>query len=357
MHHGHPQKALYSPQRHRGRKGLLRKPYERKPAFLPPRPTGYFYHLNYQDVEEELCRLEVRSLFGQELLAKGVLSPKSLNPSLSPFLRSRIKILYSGQSIAELLETMHRNPLVLEEFRIDYLRIQEDEPDFQGRFDLLTDLGMAIEGEPDLKEPKAKLAVICYQGQWLFGPVMHNQADWQQHAQKPHPYSNSFGIKLAKALVNIAAQGDFRLRLVDPCCGAGTVLLEGLYGGYDIQGFDINKKVAWDAQRNLEHFGFSPRVQCADITDIADQQAYFDSAIVDLPYGLFTVIKDHTQQLIIRAAQKLAQRLVFVSHDDISSLLEDCGLRIADRCTLAKRRVAAIVRHIWVCESTEQTNP
>jgi tRNA (guanine10-N2)-dimethyltransferase len=297
-------------------------------------------------VEQELCELETQSLFGIPFIEKGLLSDKRYDPSISPFLRSRIRILYRGQSSAELIRRMEAAPLVMKDFRIDYLRIQEEEPDFDDRFALLSELGMAIQGEPDLKSPGTTLAVTCYQGEWLFGEVVHNRADWQKHAQKPHPYSNSLGIKLAKALVNIAAQGDFSCRIVDPCCGAGTVLLEGLYAGYDLEGFDINKKVSWDARKNLEYFGFPQKAQCRDIAEISQT---YDAAIVDLPYGLFTVIKDHTQSHIIREAARIASRVIFVAHENLEETLKQEGFTILKRCRLAKRRVAAIVRHIWVC--------
>ncbi|MBC3798624.1 SAM-dependent methyltransferase, partial [Acetobacterium tundrae] len=34
----------------------------------------------------------------------------------------------------------------------------------------------------------------------------------------------------------MAGNGDTSKRLIDPCCGVGTVLLEGIWAGYDIIG-------------------------------------------------------------------------------------------------------------------------
>lgn len=48
----------------------------------------------------------------------------------------------------------------------------------------------------------------------------------------PIPFSNSLDIRLARTLINIAGENDISKTIIDPCCGMGTVVLEGLALGY-----------------------------------------------------------------------------------------------------------------------------
>ena len=69
-------------------------------------------------------------------------------------------------------------------------------------------------------------------------------------------FSNSLDIRLARTLINIAGENDQTKTMIDPCCGMGTVVLEGLALGYSIKGFDISRDISWKARCNLNHFGF-----------------------------------------------------------------------------------------------------
>lgn len=71
----------------------------------------------------------------------------------------------------------------------------------------------------------------------------------EKHDNKPHTFSNSLDIRLARTLVNIAASDDKKVKLVDPCCGMATVVLEGLALGLDIEGYDISREISWSARK------------------------------------------------------------------------------------------------------------
>ncbi|WP_051968680.1 DNA methyltransferase [Sinorhizobium meliloti] len=68
-----------------------------------------------------------------------------------------------------------------------------------------------------------------------------------------HPYKGKFYPQLAKSLMNIA-QLQVGGKLLDPFCGSGTVLLEGLLNGYAAFGCDINPLAAKIARAKTEVF-------------------------------------------------------------------------------------------------------
>lgn len=68
-----------------------------------------------------------------------------------------------------------------------------------------------------------------------------------------HPYKGKFYPQLAKSLTNIA-QLPIGGKLLDPFCGSGTVLLEGLLNGYAAFGCDINPLAAKIARAKTEVF-------------------------------------------------------------------------------------------------------
>jgi len=174
---------------------------------------------------------------------------------------------------------------------------------------------------------------------------------WYKHRQKPCSYSNSISINIAKALVNIAAKANKEKKLLDACCGVGTVMLEACFAGNNIEGCDINWKICHDAQENLSHFNYTANVYCSDIKDISRG---YDAAIIDLPYNLLSDATDDDFLHIIESAAEITDRLVIVSISDITNIISKTGLSISDYCIVSKRGKSTFARKIWVCEKNAQ---
>lgn len=66
-----------------------------------------------------------------------------------------------------------------------------------------------------------------------------------------HPYKGKFYPQLAKALINISGVTT-GARILDPFCGSGTVLLEGMLNGYTAFGCDMNPLAAKIARAKTE---------------------------------------------------------------------------------------------------------
>ncbi len=307
----------------------------------------YLYNVNYPVYEKDLCALEIRSLFNYNLDGKVFFSNVQVDPSISPFLKNRLEIIYKASSFSDILELIKKEKIISEDFKVKYFELFSGDPYFKKRKEICKEIGLIIEGFPSFLSPKTTFGITFYEENWYFGILVTNNTEWKQHNTKPNSYSSSLGINIAKVLVNIAGRGDFSKKLIDPCCGVGTVLLEGFFAGYDIIGWEINSKVAENARGNLLYFDYLPKVTTGDIQDIDES---FDASIVDFPYGNFSVTTADNQIKIIRNAKRISKKLVLVSSEDITEEILTEKLKITDFCKVSKKEIKSFARYIWVCE-------
>lgn len=309
--------------------------------------NNYIYFFNYDDNESDLCKLELKCLFHQEVNKKLHFTDIKVDPSCSAFIRRRLDIISFSESYEKMISDIRNEKISSEGFKIEYIVLEGDTSEYAIRLEKLRDIGYSIDGVPDYYNPRTMFALCRYEDKWYFGILIKNNIEWHKHKQKPCSYSSSISMNIAKALVNIAAEGNKEKKLIDACCGVGTVLLEACFAGYNIEGCDINEKICQDARENLAHFNYCASVDCSDIKDISKS---YDAAIIDLPYNKFSYANDDIILHIIGSTAKITDRLVIVSASDISSLISKSGLEIRAYCSIKKRRNASFSRQIWVCE-------
>ena len=204
-----------------------------------------------------------------------------------------------------------------------------------------------IEGKSDYENPSIIYSICIYNNRWYFGVLIKNDPKWQEHKNKPFSFSNSINLKIAKTLVSIVTKGDTSVKLLDACCGVGTILLEACFSGYDIEGCEINLKACNSSNKNLEHYNYNSYVHYCDIKDLDKK---YDAAIIDLPYNLYSYSNDEITENIIKSTAKLADRIIIVSISDIESIINKYGLKVTDSCNVDKRGKSKFTRKIWVCE-------
>ena len=307
----------------------------------------FMYNLNYPIYAKESCEIEVRSLFNFDLKEKVFFENRKVHPSVSPFLKNRLEIIYQASTFLEIIELIKKDKIAAPDFKVKYVEMEKDDPHFKKRREYCKAIGLVIEGFPSYTSPKNTFGITFYRGNWFFGKLVKRSLYWKVHKNKPNSYSSSLGLSTAKVLVNIAGNGDTSKRLIDPCCGVGTVLLEGALAGYDITGCEINSKTAENARENLRHFNYEVKVITGDIQDIDDS---FDASIVDLPYGNFCFKNDENQLKIIRNAKRISKKIVLVSSEDMRDELVKENLKIIDCCKIRKNEKGDFLRFIWVCE-------
>ena len=307
----------------------------------------YLYSFSYDNTERELCKLESRNIFNKEDKNKLLFSDIKAEPSSSAFIKSRLDIISSSKDYSTLINEIKKESICSEGFKVEYLVFDGVTIEYAERLEKLKDIGYSIEGNPDYYSPTITYALCYYEGIWCFGILIKNNFAWYKHKQKPCSYSSSISINIAKALVNIAGKANKEKKLLDACCGVGTIMLEACFAGNNIEGCDINWKICKDARENLSHFNYTANIYRSDIRDINKR---YDAAIIDLPYNLLSSATDTDVLHIIESTAEITDRLVIVSTSDITNLISNTGFSISDYCSIRKRGKSNFVRKIWVCE-------
>lgn len=312
--------------------------------------STYIYHYACAEEEISLCALEIRTLFGKDTASQfnSIESTLKIDPSRSPFIRERIDIMFQGESLGEVMSQVKEMPLVKSTFKVNFISLRDtavsEKLPYVERKKIERDIGLHVPGKADLHHPKIVFGITFLNGRWVFGDYHENDAIWLQHKSKPHSYSTALNTRVARAIVNIAVPDPIKVKVIDPCCGIGTVLIEALSMGIDIVGSDINPLVMAPVRENIDYFGLEGDVELKDIRDVT---GVYDVAIIDLPYNLCSVISDLDKIEMLKSARSFTSRLVIVTVEPINTILEEVGFKIIDRCELRKRK---FVREIIVCE-------
>ena len=305
---------------------------------------SFLYFINYQDNERELCKMEMRCLFNREINEKYFFSDIDINASKSPFIKSKIKIIYSDESLDRMVSKIKEDNLSYDDFKVSYVKSEQGDVQYEDRLEATRKIGFVVNGYPDMHKPRNPLAVTKINGLWIFGEYERNDFKWQKHNDKPYSYSNALGLRMARALVNIAMKDNEEGTLIDPCCGVGTVVIEALDLGIKVKGCEISKQMAYNARENVEFLGYlRDTIVCYDMHKIKDK---YDSAIIDIPYGLFSPVTLEEQKAIIHTARNICEKMVIVTFEDMEKFIVAAGFSVIDKCVVPKGNFK---RHILVC--------
>lgn len=307
----------------------------------------YLYNVNFQSYDDTLCAIEHRALFHEPFSEKIYFSDIAVNPSLSPFIKNRLEIITKVKTFDDLLAFVEADDSVVLDYKIKYLKLVSGDPYAADRKRYCKAVGMLFKEYVNFDNPKIVYGISHYQGAWYFGILTENNKGWLEHNNRPHTYSNSLKQNMARVLVNLVTEGHSNKSIIDPCCGAGTVLLEACFAGNPVTGSDINQKMAFSAEKNLKHFGYM-----ADVSQkaIGDVEGHYDCAIVDLPYGHFSYTTVEIQDDIMLNAKRIADRVVIVSAEDIEAKLLGMGFKLIDHCIYRKSVNKSFLRYLWLCE-------
>ncbi len=308
----------------------------------------HLYSFTWKNDEYELSRLEMRTFFNFDVAGNVLISEQKIEPSRSPFMRERLDIWAQGETIEALVEFAKGLQFGDKTFKIHCLNNSNDavEPKLNRtvRNELMRAIGMAIDAEPDFTNPDVILGIVLYNDVYYLGELVHGESVWLTHMKKPEMYSTALSTRDARAIVNIAVPFPEGLKVIDPCCGIGTVLVEAMSMGIPIEGRDMNKRVVWGSCINLRHFGYEPNVE---IGPIEEANEGYDVAIIDMPYNLFTHISKELQQSIILNARRIAKRVVIVTIESMDKEIANANLKIIDQAIVKK---GVFERQVLICE-------
>ncbi|WP_163582121.1 TRM11 family SAM-dependent methyltransferase [Gracilibacillus saliphilus] len=312
--------------------------------------SEYLYTYTHALEESSLCALEQRVLFGEESdnLVKSALN---IEPSRSPFIKGKLSILFSGKSIQAIVEKVDQIELRDQTFKVLFVKINdlftEQKIEFAEQRMIESEIGWNIIGKAKMKNPDILFGIVPYKGRWYFGIYKESEPVWLHHLKKPEEYSTAISTRLARAIVNIAVPDPSGVRVIDPCCGIGTVLVEALSMGIQIVGSDRNPLVVKGARKNINYFNY---VGIVEVKDIVDEEGHYDVAIIDMPYNLYSKVTPEEQYSIIKHAKRIADRVVIITIEDMDEMIVMAGFTIVDRCVANKGKKALFSRQVIVCE-------
>ncbi|WP_256761835.1 TRM11 family methyltransferase [Cohnella sp. WQ 127256] len=292
--------------------------------------------------------LEMRSLFGIDCRFNMLRSPVEVEPSRSPFIKMRIKVMFEGTTLLEITEQV--GGIELNEATFKVMAIDNDDPEENGKFEyeekrlMEREVGLRFRGRAEMRKPDREYGFTRVGGRWCFGELVKGEAIWLKNNEKPRKYSTALSTRVARAIVNIAVPNIVGVQAIDPCCGIGTVLVEAASMGIDIAGREINPLAAVGARENLAFFGYSSvKVTLGDMREITEK---YDVAIIDMPYNLCSVLSSDEKLEMLQSACRFATKIVVITIETMDSIIEQSGFEIKDRCTVSKGK---FVRNILVC--------
>lgn len=305
----------------------------------------YLYMFNYRPEHAELAFLEMNRLFNEPIASKWFISKQVIDVEQSVFFNVRMDIICEAFSFQELYEQVEQLTQSFNKYKIMYHKSQLNDLSYEERLDIMYELSIRLQGTGVIRDFDQLLGVIKINDTLYFG-ILHRQEHlWKTRQQKPHSYSNALPVYLARTVLNIAVGQSKHLKLVDPCCGIGTLVIEGCNLGLSIEGYELSYKVAKNAKLNMVHYGYDKAlIHHQDMLTIQD---VYDIALLDIPYNLFSPFsKDQQMQLLIQC-QKISKQLVLFSSEDMNKALIELGYSIEAQVQVSK---GYFKRMITICK-------
>lgn len=306
--------------------------------------SKYMYvYKYYPQYEESMALCEFENIFHDDY-QKYYFTDYDYDYTRSVFIKERLTIFKEGKDPEEIIAYLKEAHLYYENFKVIFYKTDGVHVDYEERLSLCLRLSEPIEGTTKLHEPDVELAITKINNIYYFGLLERNR-DWHRYEVKPHSYSHSLPLKVARCAINLGVGDNLSQSIIDPCCGVGTVVLEALAMGLNIHGSDINRWVSYKARLNLEYFGYDPLlIEKKDIHDITKQ---YDLCILDVPYGVYSNCSIEDQLVLIQATKSFCKRLVVITHENYKERIASLGFEIMNQCMYKRGNFA---RYMTLCE-------
>ncbi len=304
----------------------------------------YLYLTARSESEIQLIEAECFTITGAVPDERGIaLSESEADVSRAAYIKTCMKVVMRAADLSDLYDQLEKIGLSSEQFRVSVVKLPRRlKLDSQ---QVMHQVGARIAGNPDLSAPRTVFLVVATEKEiWLGEVLSESTGSWNEHSQKAHLYSSALPTRLARAMVNlVAAPGD---RIIDPCCGSGTILIEAASIGVKSVGCDINPKLAVVSIENLRHFDLASLVLIADARNI---EGTFDAVVTDLPYGRNCPTDEQLCREILQNMKNLAPKAAVVAGEDMNDLFSQMGHKVKRVIAVPK---TSLIRHIHVVDLT-----
>lgn len=300
---------------------------------------AFIYTLAAHEPDLALAQAELRALTGAEATGRLAQSTCACDISRSVYVEACGELIAEAASLEQLCGQVLEHELGAPGFRVEVRRLGKVEG--PGSQEVACQVATVLRGDPDLEQPRARFLVVATPARWQLARVI-SWTDRGYHRQEARPVNFSFSLHIrhARALVNlVAAPGD---RLLDPCCGIGTCVVEALHMGVEARGVDINRHAVRMARQNLAFFGLPECIEHGDARTVA---GLYDAAVIDLPYGRTSHPEPGLYAGIVNNAARRVFRMAVVAAEPLDSLAGELGLRVLGEAVVAKGQLR---RHFTV---------
>lgn len=146
---------------------------------------------------------------------------------------------------------------------------------------------------PDDREADLNLRLFI-EHETAFVGVRLGKQPLHERAYKVVERPGSLKATVAAAMLRLAGV-ERGQRLLDPCCGTGTILIEAALVGADASGGDVDAEAVEAARANARAIaaaGVTVRIEQWDARTLALPDASFDHVVTNLPWGRQTAVDD-----------------------------------------------------------------
>ena len=106
----------------------------------------YLYIYNYQTNEQDLCEMEFRRIFNEEMKSKYHLSHHCFDYQRSAFVRGRLDIMVSSENFDDLVTYVKNAHLCYYDFKVIYLKNDITHVHYHESLDKCKQLAYPIDG-------------------------------------------------------------------------------------------------------------------------------------------------------------------------------------------------------------------
>jgi len=304
----------------------------------------YLYLTARSELEKRLIEAECFAITGAIPDERGIaLAETEADVSKAAYVKTCMEVITRVSSLPELYDQLGKMGLSSNEFRVSVVKIPR-RLSLDSR-QVMYQVGAKIAGKPNLANPKITFLVVATEETiWLGEILSESDGSWGEHSQKAYLYSSAIPTRLARAMVNlVAAPGD---KIIDPCCGSGTILIEAASIGIKAVGCDINPKLADISVGNLKHFGLSGMILIADARNMSGS---FDAVVTDLPYGRNCPTDDQLCREILANLRNLAPKIAVVTGEDMSQSLLQMGYDVEQVIPVPKTSLTRYIHVLHAC--------
>lgn len=143
----------------------------------------------------------------------------------------------------------------------------------------------------NLTNPDIQIRVYIGNEFYIAGTLDYRKKSWSARSPDRRPYfhPSTLSPELARIAVNLAGCRP-GIKMCDPFCGTGGIILEAAMVNSDCYGIDIDPKMTSGAKENLRYLGYNAKIITADALSINRifPRDFFQAIVTDPPYGRAT---------------------------------------------------------------------